>query len=129
LAPSDNVIIMSNLSDLPAQTMAEASNWSDLPANGEFLIHGVNGPGQAIFVRATGRSAFAVYVVFSPGGAALGRDALIGYSPFCSTSQRWRREMRARGSGTARAGGDGARLRCSISARDNGLRVTAAASA
>jgi len=82
LAPSDNVSIMSTLSDLPAQTMAEASNWSDLPANGEFLIHGVTAQGRPFRPSDWSERLCGVMSCFRPGGAALGRDALIGYSPF-----------------------------------------------
>jgi len=77
-----NVGIMSNLSDLPAQIMAEASNWSDPPGDRRVPDSWVTVQGRP-FRRATGRSACAVscrvFVRVVPPWAG---NALIGYSPF-----------------------------------------------
>src|SRR5882724_1411236 len=72
-----NVGIMSNLSDLPAQIMAEASNWSDPPGIGEFLIHGVTVQGRPFRPSDWSERLCGVMSCFRPGGATLGRDALI----------------------------------------------------
>lgn len=72
---------MSNLLDLPAPIMAE-TNWSDPPADGEFLIHGVTAQGKPFRPSDWSERLCGVMACFRPGGAASGRDALIGYSPF-----------------------------------------------
>jgi hypothetical protein len=73
---------MSNLLDLPVSSLAEASNWSDPSLQGEFLIHGVTLQGKPFRPSDWSERLCGVMSCFRPGGAARGRDALIGYSPF-----------------------------------------------
>jgi len=73
---------MSNLLDLPAPTVTEPLNWSDPPAGLEFLIHGVTTQGKPFRPSDWSERLCGVMACFRPGGSLLGRDALIGYSPF-----------------------------------------------
>jgi Protein of unknown function (DUF3579) len=72
---------MPNLSDLPASILAESSNWSDPPLDGEFLIHGTTIQGKPFRPSDWSERLCGVMSCFRPGGAATSRDALIGYSP------------------------------------------------
>ncbi|HTT10591.1 MAG TPA: DUF3579 domain-containing protein [Burkholderiaceae bacterium] len=73
---------MSNLLDLPVSVVAEIWKVSDLPRLGEFLIHGVTRHGKLFRPSDWSERLCGVMACFRPGGAAAGRDALIGYSPF-----------------------------------------------
>jgi hypothetical protein len=80
---------MSNLLDLPASTMAgplDTVPKSEWPALGEFLakflIHGVTAQGKPFRPSDWSERLCGVMACFRPGASALGRDALIGYSPF-----------------------------------------------
>jgi hypothetical protein len=77
---------MSNLLDLPASLLTDVppvpSSWSDLPARGEFLIHGLTAHGKPFRPSDWSERLCGVMSCFRPGGAGHGRDALIGYSPF-----------------------------------------------
>lgn len=73
---------MSNLLDLPAPVLVEIAALSDLPLEGEFLIHGVTAHGKPFRPSDWSERLCGVMACFRPGGSRQGRDALIGYSPF-----------------------------------------------
>jgi hypothetical protein len=72
---------MSNRLDLPASSLDESLNRSDPSLQCEFLI-GVTLQGKPFRPSDWSERLCGVMSCFRPGGAALGRDALIGYSPF-----------------------------------------------
>ena len=72
---------MSNLLDLPAGITAKVRNVSEPSVGGEFLIHGVTLQGKPFRPSDWSERLCGVMACFRPG-AASGRGALIGYSPF-----------------------------------------------
>lgn len=73
---------MSNLLDLPPELALDLSHGSDLSSSGEFLIHGLTVHGKPFRPSDWSERLCGVMACFRPGGAARGRDALIGYSPY-----------------------------------------------
>jgi hypothetical protein len=73
---------MSNVLDLPSPILAELSKCSDPCALGEFLIQGVTVQGKPFRPSDWSERLCGVMSCFRPGGGSVGRDALIGYSPY-----------------------------------------------
>jgi hypothetical protein len=73
---------MSNLLDLPPECALDLSLGSDPAAFGEFLIHGFTIHGKPFRPSDWSERLCSVMACFRPGGGTLGRDALIGYSPY-----------------------------------------------
>ena len=76
---------MSDLADLPRQERAALTAEPKKQANAprEFFIHGVTIHGRTFRPSDWAERLCGVMSGFRPGGIASGRDAAIGYSPYC----------------------------------------------
>lgn len=76
---------MDDLADLPRPELADLTAEPRKQANAprEFFIHGVTLQGRTFRPSDWAERLCGVMSGFRPGGVGAGRDALIGYSPYC----------------------------------------------